>query len=243
MHKPKMLDTNAVNEINSRLYDNNRSFIVFWEYYPYRFIESNYSGIFLECVLALYRLYVDCGGNRLKYCFDQHRHGHNNELAKMQRHYNNICNLRTLFCHNLYLSSSCDKDTLDRGTSWLKNVCGEDFPTTEVSWKKCYDNLVIEADSFYNLLDSRMNWMITGINRRILLEEVFKWYSDNFPEKLLYSAVSGVLKDNNLRWAPSQIKELIGLNLEKWREIYKNEILSHSNPYMYLLSLISDVIF
>lgn len=222
--------------------DSGRHFIIFWEYYPYPFTDTTYGTVFLECVLALYRLYVDCGAGRLKYCFDQHRHGHNSLMEHMQRHYNNVCNLRTFFAHNVYLSNDVDRTTYEKANRWFLQACGEAFPSSEASWEKCYYALVFETDIFHKSLLTRINQMTSGINRKILLEEAFKWYENYLPEKLLYPAIQCAVINHGLRWSSEQMKRFIRRNMSNLKSSYKNGVLYCDNPYLFLLSIISDQI-
>lgn len=240
MRRPKVLDSRIVNDLNSNFNYHGNHFIIFWEYYQYDFSSISYCGAFLECVLALYRLYIDCGAHRLKYCFDVQKHGRDGVLLTMQKHYNNVRNLRTYFSHNLYLSGSFDKNKYDQGTRWLENAAGSSLPFREEEWRKCYDKLVIEADEFYKLLHNRCNYSFNSIRGRILLEETYKWYSNEWPENILYSAVSGIARDYGLNWTSQETKEFINNNSANWRLEYKKEILKQSEPYDFLLSLIAD---
>lgn len=240
MHKPTLLDIRAISELNGLMSNSGRHFIIFWEYYPYPFTDTTWGTAFLECVLALYRLYVDCGAGRLKYCFDQHRHGRSELLAFMQRHYNNVCNLRTFFAHNVYLSNEVNRATYEKAPRWFQYACGEAFPSTEASWKSCYDALVSEADTFHQRLLIRITQMTTGINRRILLEEAFRWYAGNLPENQLYTALQYAVGSHGLRWSSEQLRECIRRNMESWKSTYRDGVLYRDDPYIFLLSILSD---
>jgi uncharacterized Zn ribbon protein len=232
------IEIDNINNLTGKIYS---SFYTFWDYNLISISKTNNEHIFLQYVLGLYKLYVDCGGSRLKYIISQSLVRFNPFIGEMNNHYSLVCSLRSYYAHNNIDIYYENRAVLEKCEKWFRKTCGMNYPTNEDMWRECCDSLATSSNEFCERIHLIFNNVLKDKNNNITIYGWSQHYANDFPLKMTNDILKEIFSIRNI--SLHDIDKTISSNKGVWAQKYEEDILKTSlQPYYFLKNIIEKSI-